>query len=100
MKKIILIIVILLILSGRGIGIRRVNEDTTLNLRPNRKLESITWINSDYLIYLTKRMVKNDEAETYEFDQLLDTYDFNGEIIIVETKDEKNLVENSEEEIN
>ena len=92
-KKIILGVAILLILSGRGIGLSYIDEGATIELNPNRKLEAVTWIKSDYFVYLTKRMVKNDDAETYKFEQLLNTYDFNGEVIIVETRDEDRLVE-------
>lgn len=60
--------------------------DMTINLKPNQKLEEITW-KDDSLWYLTRPMTEDDIAETHTFQQQTDFGVFEGTVTIVETKE-------------
>ena len=59
--------------------------DTTINLKPNQKLEEITW-KGNSLWYLTRPMTENDIAETHTFQEQTDFGAFEGTVTIVESK--------------
>ena len=59
--------------------------DMTINLKPNQKLEEITW-KGNTLWYLTRPMTENDIAETHTFQEQTDLKAFEGTVTIVETK--------------
>lgn len=59
--------------------------DMTINLKPNQKLEEITW-KGNSLWYLTRPMTENDIAETHTFQEQTDLNAFEGTVTIVETK--------------
>ena len=59
--------------------------DMIINLKPNQKLEEITW-EGDSLWYLTRPMTENDIAETHTFQEQADLKAFEVTVTIVETK--------------
>lgn len=61
---------------------------TTINLRPNLKLEEITWKDDD-LWYLTRPMREDEEPETHTFTEKggLGTVFDGGTVIVVESKE-------------
>lgn len=59
--------------------------DMTINLKPNQKLEEITWKDNS-LWYLTRPMTENDIAETHTFQEQTDFGVFEGTVTIVESK--------------
>lgn len=60
--------------------------DMTINLKPNQKLEEITWKDNS-LWYLTRPMTENDIAETHTFQEQTDFGVFEGTVTIVETRE-------------
>lgn len=58
----------------------------TVELKPNQKLEMITW-KDESLWYLTRPMTDADIAETHTFQQQTEFGVFEGTITIIETKE-------------
>lgn len=64
---------------------KNLGGDMIINLKPNQKLEEITW-EGDSLWYLTRPMTENDIAETHTFQEQADLEAFEVTVTIVETK--------------
>lgn len=60
--------------------------NVTLKLKPDEKLEEITWKN-DSLWYLTRPMRENEEPETHVFKENSD-FGFEGSVTIIEKTQE------------
>lgn len=75
MKKIIIVLLILALLSstGRTVSVRSYECNTMFELKENQKLELFTWINGNYILYITKPMKKDDKAEKYTFQQQIES---------------------------
>lgn len=72
-------------LTGCQGAVRSMGGNTTINLKPNQKLELITW-KDDSLWYLTRPMRENEEAETHTYQQSSEFHVFEGTVTIIETK--------------
>ena len=91
MKKIILLVVsvaTMFCFAGcEQTMTRSFGGDMKIELKPNEKLEHITWKDDDSLWYLTKPMTENDTAETYLFQQSSLFGVWEGTVTIIETKE-------------
>lgn len=88
MKKricIVALIIGLVSLSGCQYTTKNLGGDMTLKLKPNQKLEEITW-KDDNLWYLTRPMREGEEPETHTFRQKSEMGVFEGTVTIVESK--------------
>nr|DAY17405.1 MAG TPA: outer membrane protein assembly factor [Caudoviricetes sp.] len=88
MKKIIVAITVLALtlgIAGCQSTARNCCGNTTLELKPNQKLEEITWKNNS-LWYLTRPMTDDDIAETHTFQESSNFGVFEGRVTVVETK--------------
>lgn len=86
-KLYIILIVIPCLLMGCGNSIaKNFGGNVTLKLKPDEKLEEITWKN-DSLWYLTRPMRENEEPETHVFKENSD-FGFEGSVTIIEKTQE------------
>ena len=89
-KKILAVTAIIGVLAFGATGCQAVTKslggNTTLELKPNEKLEEITWKDDD-LWYLTRPMTEDDIAETHTFKQSSNMGVFEGTVTIVESKE-------------
>lgn len=79
-------VMLMTLLTGCQSVAKTMGGSVTLKLKPNQKLEEITW-KDDSLWYLTRPMTENDTAETHTFQQSTDFGVFEGTVTIVETKE-------------
>lgn len=89
MKKLLCLVGIIgVVLSTAGCQYttKNLGGDMTLELKPNQKLEEITW-KDDNLWYLTRPMREDEEAETHTFQQKSEMGVFEGTVTIVESKE-------------
>lgn len=101
-RKITLLAISLLVmyaLSGCSsqMAAKSFGGDVTLELRPGRKLEEITW-KDDSLWYLTRPMSENEEPETHLFEQSSMWKVFEGTVTVVESKATSSSAEGDPEE--
>ncbi|MSS07123.1 hypothetical protein FYJ38_00520 [Clostridium sp. WB02_MRS01] len=73
------------LLTGCQSMTKSMGGNMTLELKPNQKLEEITW-KDDSLWYLTRPMTENDIAETHTFQQSSNFGIVEGSVTIVESK--------------
>lgn len=73
-------------LTGCNYTTKVFGGSTTIRLKPNEKLQSITWKDTS-LWYLTRPMRDNEVAETYTFTEDNDINVFEGTVTIIETKE-------------
>lgn len=73
-------------LTGCQSAAKNFGGSATVKLKPNQKLEEITW-KDDSLWYLTRPMTEDDVAETHTFRQSTDTGILEGTVTIIETKE-------------
>lgn len=71
---------------GCQYGTKHFGGSMTVELKPNQKLEMITW-KDESLWYLTRPMTDADIAETHTFQQQTEFGVFEGTITIIETKE-------------
>jgi len=90
MKKKILILALVAGMALSLCGCQRITKSwggsMTLELKPNQKLEEITW-KDDNLWYLTRPMTEDDVAETHTFQQNSEFGVLEGTVTIIETKE-------------
>lgn len=89
MKKLLCLVGIIgVVLSTTGCqyATKNLGGDMTLELKPNQKLEEITW-KDDNLWYLTRPMRSDEEPETHTFQQKSEMGVFEGTVTIVESKE-------------
>lgn len=90
MKKIMLIGLIALTVAagcGRNEVTRRLGGEQTITLEPGRKLEEITWKDSDIFL-LTRPMREGEEPETHIFQEISNWGVWEGTVTIVEKEAE------------
>ena len=89
MKKrfLLLLTLITLTLTGCQGAARSLGGNVTLKLKPNQKLEVITW-KDDSLWYCTRPMREDEVAETHTYQQSSEWGVFEGTVTIVESKSE------------
>lgn len=89
MKKILGLLVAGILVTSTLTGCQSATKSfggsMTLNLKPNQKLEEITW-KDDSLWYLTRPMPDEDIAETHTFQQQSEFGVFEGTVTIIESK--------------
>lgn len=73
-------------MTGCQFTTRNCGGNTTLELKPNQKLEEITW-KYDSLWYLTRPMTDDDIAETHTFQEYSNFGVFKGTVTVVERKE-------------
>lgn len=89
MKKLLClvgIIGVVLTTAGCQYTTKNLGGDMVLELKPNQKLEEITW-KDDNLWYLTRPMREDEEPETHTFQQKSEMGVFEGTVTIVESKE-------------
>lgn len=88
MKKILCLIGIIAVLTSTGCQYTTQNlgGNMTLTLKPNQKLEEITWKDNG-LWYLTRPMREDEEPETHTFQQKSNTGVFKGTVTVIESKE-------------
>ena len=86
MKKISILILCAILLTGCQAITREYGGTTTIKLEPNQKLEEVTWKESN-LWYLTRPMTEDDVAETHTFQESSVFGAMDGTVIIIETKE-------------
>ena len=91
MKQIICIIFILMIVVAmtgcNNTLTKNFGGVQTITLKPNEKLENITWKDDDSLWCLTRPMREDEEAETYSYKQHSNFGIVEGEVTIIEVKE-------------
>ena len=85
MKKIILLAIMVLCLTGCHETTKDFGGNMTIELPKGQKLEEITWKDTN-LWYLTRPMREDEVAETHTFQQKSEFGVFEGTVIIIETK--------------
>jgi len=85
MKKIILLAIMVLSLTGCHEATRSFGGNMTIELPKGQKLEEITWKEAD-LWYLTRPMTEDDIAEIHTFQESSEFGVFEGTVTIIETK--------------
>ena len=86
MKKLMLISLIALTAAagcGRNEATRYFGGEQSITLEPGRKLEEITWKDSDMFL-LTRPMREGEEPETHTFQEISNWGVFEGTVTIVE----------------
>ena len=90
MKRIMLILIAgvlcICLFAGCQSATRSLGGSMEIKLKPNTKLELITW-KDDSLWYLTRPMREDDIAETHTYQQQSEFGVFEGTVTIIETKD-------------
>lgn len=88
MKKIIFVLAIcIFVLTGCHETAKNFGGNITLELDPGRKLEEITWKDSN-LWYLTRPMRDGEQAETHIFQCDSEWDVFEGSVTVIEREDE------------
>ena len=87
MKKILVILILSLGLLSctQNQKVKKYGGTATINLPQGKKLINCTW-KEDNLWYLTRNMLPNETAETYELKEKSNYGVWEGTYIIVETK--------------
>ena len=85
MKKIILLAIMVLSLTGCQNTAKNFGGSMTIELPKGQKLEEITWKEAD-LWYLTRPMREDDIAEIHTFQESSEFGVFEGTVTIIETK--------------
>lgn len=84
---------IITILSGHGNTsgfnpiARQFGGTVTINLENNRKLVNVSWKKDDSLWILTRKMRKDEEAETYEYKEDSTFGVIEGTVVVIEHKE-------------
>lgn len=84
---------IITILSGHGDTsgfnpiARKLGGTVTVNLENNRKLVNVSWKKDDSLWILTRKMRKDEEAETYEYKEDSTFGVIEGTVVVIEHKE-------------
>ncbi len=86
MKRLILIILMTLCLTGCQNTTKNWGGSMTIELPKGQKLEEITWKGDSDLWYLTRPMKEDEVAETHIFQQNTEFGIFEGTVTIIETK--------------
>lgn len=79
------IVLTLILLSSCQATTKSYGGSMTLKLKPDQKLEMITW-KDDSLWYLTRPMRVDEEAETHTFQQSTEFGVFEGTVTVIESK--------------
>ena len=86
MKKIILLAIMVLSLTGCQNTAKNFGGSMTIELPKGQKLEEITWKDDSDLWYLTRPMREDDIAEIHTFQESSEFGVFEGTVTIIETK--------------
>ena len=86
MKKIILLAIMVLSLTGCHNTTKNFGGSMTIELPKGQKLEEITWKDDSDLWYLTRPMRKDEVAETHTFQESSEFGVLEGTVTIIETK--------------
>ena len=86
MKKIILLAIMVLSLTGCQNTTKNFGGSMTIELPKGQKLEEITWKDDSDLWYLTRPMREDDIAEVHTFQESSEFGVFEGTVTIIETK--------------
>ena len=86
MKKIILLAIMVLSLTGCQNTAKNFGGSMTIELPKGQKLEEITWKDDSDLWYLTRPMREDEVAETHTFQESSEFGVFEGTVTIIETK--------------
>lgn len=86
MKKIILLAIMVLSLTGCQNTTKNFGGSMTIELPKGQKLEEITWKDDSDLWYLTRPMREDDIAEIHTFQESSEFGVFEGTVTIIETK--------------
>jgi hypothetical protein len=86
MKKIILLAIMVLSLTGCQNTTKNFGGNMTIELPKGQKLEEITWKDDSDLWYLTRPMREDDIAEIHTFQESSEFGVFEGTVTIIETK--------------
>lgn len=85
---------IITVLSGHGNTsngfnpiARQFGGTITINLENNRKLVNVSWKKDDSLWILTRKMRKDEEAETYEYKEDSTFGVIEGTVVVIEHKE-------------
>lgn len=66
---------------------RQFGGTVTINLESNRKLVNVSWKKDDSLWILTRKMRKDEEAETYEYKEDSAFGVIEGTVVVIEHKE-------------
>ena len=86
MKKIILLAIMVLSLTGCQNTAKNFGGSMTIELPKGQKLEEITWKDDSDLWYLTRPMREDEIAETHTFQESSEFGVLEGTVTIIETK--------------
>ena len=86
MKKIILLAIMGLCLTGCQNTTKNFGGSMTIELPKGQKLEEITWKDDTDLWYLTRPMREDEIAETHTFQESSEFGVLEGTVTIIETK--------------
>jgi len=85
-KKSIVILTVIAMLTGCHAATRNYGGSMTLELPKGQKLEEITWKDDSALWYLTRPMRDDEQPETHTFKADTEWGVFEGTVTIIESK--------------
>lgn len=85
LKSSIILLLIAVTLTGCNFGARNLGGTQTINLKPDQKLENVSWRDSN-LWLLTRSMKETDTAEVWTLQESSNIGILEGTVTITETK--------------